>query len=176
MRQEKHYLLDDIKQLIDKHGNFVIMKYAGVPANTVNQFRRDVASAGGNVEMMRKRILVKAFAQSGINIDVDQLPGHISVVFGGSDPMETAKLVFKFRQETDKAVEVVGGRFEGKVFDGAQVETLSKLPSKDEMRAQLLATLEAPMAQTLAVFEALLSGVVYCLDNKSKQQDGAPSA
>ena len=51
------------------------------------------------------------------------------------------------------------------------VESLSKLPGKDEMRAQLLAYLEAPMAQTLAVMDALLTSVVYCLENKSKQAE-----
>ena len=43
---------------------------------------------------------------------------------------------------------------------------MSKLPSKDEMRAQFLGTLEAPMAQTLAVMDALLTSVVHCLNNK----------
>ncbi len=70
-----------------------------------------------------------------------------------------------------KHVEVVGGRFEGKMYTGADVEKLSNLPSKDEMRAQFLSVLEAPMSQTLAVMEALLTSVVYCLDNKSKQEE-----
>ena len=41
-------------------------------------------------------------------------------------------------------------------YNGADVKTLSELPSKDEMRAQLLATLEAPLSQTLSVMEALI--------------------
>ena len=64
----------------------------------------------------------------------------------------------------------MGGRFEGRMYAADQMVKLSTLPSKDEMRAQLLATLEAPMAQTLAVMEAVLSSVVYCLQNKSEQQ------
>ena len=46
---------------------------------------------------------------------------------------------------------------------------LSLTASKDEMRAQFLGLLEAPLAQTLAVMDAVLSSVVYCLDNKSKE-------
>ena len=52
----------------------------------------------------------------------------------------------------------------------SRVEKLSKLPGKDEMRAQLLSVFEAPMAQTLAVMDALLASVVYCLDNKCQQE------
>lgn len=169
MRQEKQYLLDEITEPIAKHGTFVIMKYQGVPANKVNKFRRDVAAIGGDVKMMRKRILIKAAALAGITLNEKLLPGHVGLVFGGQDAIETTKLVFKFSQESDKGVQVIGGHIDGKLYDGKDVETLSKLPGKEEMRAQLLATFEAPMAQTLAVMEALLSSVVYCLDNKSKQ-------
>jgi large subunit ribosomal protein L10 len=52
------------------------------------------------------------------------------------------------------------------MYNAADVEIMSQLPSKDVMRAQFLGLLEAPMAQTLAVMEALISSVVYCLDNK----------
>lgn len=175
MREEKQYLLDEITEPLTSCNAFVIMKYAGVPANAVNQFRREVATLGGAVKMMRKRIFVKACATAGIEVNLEQLPGHIGIVFSGKDPLETTKLVFKFSQDTEKAVEIIGGHIEGKLYNGKDVETLSKLPSKDEMRAQLLATLEAPMSQTLAVMEALLSSVVYCIDNKCKQEGASSS-
>jgi large subunit ribosomal protein L10 len=169
MRQEKHLLLDEIRGQIDEHGTFLIMRYQGLGANSANDFRREIAKLGGNIEMVRKRMLIKAADSSGIKLDLADLPGHISLVFGGKDPLETTKAVFKFRQDNDKVVEVIGGRFEGKLLSGSDVEMLSKLPGKDGMRAELLGVLEAPMSQTLAVMEAILSSVVYCLDNKSKQ-------
>lgn len=175
MRREKHYLIEAISEPISRHGSFVIMNYEKVDANKINEFRREVSSIGGAVKMARKRILAKACAEVGITIDPDKLPGHIGIVFSGKDAIETAKLVFKFSQDTEKAAQVVGAQIDGKLYDAKDVETLSKLPSRDELRAQLLGTFEAPMAQTLAVMEALLSSVPYCLDNKSKLQDGSSS-
>lgn len=170
MRREKQYLLEGIKEQIKHHGNtFVIMKYEGLSANTVNEFRRAILAIGGNVEVMRKRILTKACQEAGIQVPLEMLTGHIGVVFSGPDAIETTKLVFKFSQDNGKTISVVGGHIDGKLYQGNDVETLSKLPGKDEMRAQLLATFEAPMSQTLAVMEALLTSVVYCIDNKTKE-------
>lgn len=169
MRQEKQLLLDEIKGHMDKHGTFVIMSYQKVTANLANQFRNEIAKLGGNVEVVRKRLLIKAADAAGFKLDLEALPGHIGLVLAGKDPIETTKAVFRFSQDNNKALEVLGGRFEGLYYDGKQVEMLSKLPGKDEMRAQLLSVLEAPMSQTLAVMEALLSSVVYCLDNKTKE-------
>ena len=114
------------------------------------------------------KLKVKLTSSGHLNLAV--LPGHIGLVFAGQDPIETTKAVYKFSQESNNALQVVGGRLDGQLYNAADVEKLSKLPGKDEMRAQLLGTLEAPMAQTLAVMEALLASVVYCLDNKCKQE------
>lgn len=170
MRSEKQLLLDEIKEQIKKFDSFVIMNYLGLNANVANKFRREIAKAGGNVEMVRKRVLIKAAEALDLKLDLDALPGHIGLVFAGPDPIETTKLVFKYSQDTDKAITVIGGRLDGRMYGGKDVETLASLPSKDEMRAQLLSVLEAPMAQTLAVMDALLTSVVYCLDNKGKQE------
>lgn len=170
MRHEKQYLQDEVVEPIKKHSAFVIMTYERIPANTVNQFRRNIASLGGTVKMTRKRILMKAFQTAGIEFPLDSVDGHVGVVFSGQDPIEGVKAAFQFCTESGKNASIVGGHLDGKVYNGQDVETLSKLPGKDEMRAQLLATLEAPLSQTLAVMEALLTSVVYCLDNKSKQE------
>jgi len=171
MRKEKQLLLDEVSNQIANVDSFVLVSYKGLTANNANSFRRQICSLGGNFEVVRKRVLLKAAKSQGIDLDIKALPGHIGLVFCGQDALETTKAVFRINNDIGKAVEVIGGRFDGLLYDGAQVETLSKLPSKDEMRAQLLATLEAPMSQTLAVVEALLSSVVYCLDNKTKAED-----
>lgn len=171
MRHEKKYLCEEITDQITQHQSFVIMRYEKLTANAANEFRTGIINCGGNVEMMRKRILIKAAQAAGLTFDVDQLPGHIGLVFAGNDPIEMTKFVFKFSQDNNNTIEVIGGRFEGQLYSGPDVEMLSKLPSKDVMRSQLLAVLEAPMSHTLAVMEALLTSVVYCLDNKVKESD-----
>jgi large subunit ribosomal protein L10 len=169
MRKEKQLLLDDISEQLTQFEAFVITSYQGLSANKANSLRTEMAKHGSSVEVIRKRVLIKAALKAGLSLNLAELPGHIAIVFSGKDPIETTKAVFKFSQDNKQVLEVVGGRIEGKLYSGQDVEKLSKLPGKDEMRAQLLSVLEAPMSQTLAVMEAVLTSVVYCLDNKCKQ-------
>lgn len=171
MRKEKQFLLDEVKEQIDQDGSFAIMSYLGLSANKAAEFRREVNLMGGNVEMVRKRILIKAASAAGIELDLEQLPGHIGLVFGGEDPFATTKFIFKFSQDNNKAIQVVGGRYDGQLYNAVDVAALAQLPGKDEMRAQFLGLLEAPMAQTLSVMDAIITSVVYCLDNKAKQDN-----
>ena len=62
---------------------------------------------------------------------------------------------------------VLTGYMDGKLYNAEEVKTLSELPSKDELRAQFVGLLEAPMGQTLGVFDALLTSVIHCLNNKA---------
>lgn len=176
MRPEKELLKREIKDKLDHFESFVIMQYASLSANTANEFRREVGKMGGDVEVVRKRILLKAAEDAGVQIDQSSLPGHIGIVFLGKDPIEATKMVFKFSNDRDKVIQIIGGRFDGQLYTGADVERLSTLPSKNEMRAQFLSVLEAPLSQTLAVIEALLASVPYCLDNKSKQGESSENA
>lgn len=170
MRQEKQLLLDDIQDQIETCGTFVILQYSGLSANAATDFRNEVAKLGGSIEMVPKRVLVKAAEAAGVPLERSALPGHISLVFAGDDPVPVTKSVYEFKKANAKVIEVLGGRFDNQFFDAEQVEMLSKLPGINEMRAQLLSVFEAPLSQTLAVMEALMTSVVYCLDNKCKQQ------
>jgi large subunit ribosomal protein L10 len=170
MKQEKQLLLDEIKQQIEHYGTFVITNYAGVSANNMNQFRNQIASLGGEVQMIRKTVLAKAAEEAGMPLQVEDLKGHIGIVFAGKDPIETTKAVFKFSKENENAITVLGGRFDGRLYKGSEVEMMASLPGKDEMRAQLLGLFVAPLSETLSVMNAIMTSVLYCLENKSQQE------
>lgn len=176
MKAEKELLKQEIKDKIKRFESFVIMQYSSLSANAANDFRREIGKVGGDVEVVRKRVLLKAAEDAGIQLDLSSLPGHIGMIFLGEDPIESTKVVFKFSQDREKVIQVIGGRFDGQLYSGADVERLSTLPGKDEMRAQLLSVLEAPLSQTLAVIEALLTSVPHCLENKRKQEENPENA
>ncbi len=168
MRQEKQLLLDDIKGRIADSKAIVLASYKRLEPNASAKFRTNLANSGGSLEVVKKRVLVKAAKDAGVELDPALLQGHIAVVFANQDPVQTTKVVYQFCKENEEVMEVIGGRFEGSLCSASDVETISKLPSKDEMRAQFLGTLEAPLSQTLAVIDALLTSVMHCLENKSQ--------
>lgn len=169
MRAEKQLLLDEIKGKISGSNAFILTKYTSIKANSSCNLRNQLAKVGGELEVVRKRVFVKAAASLGVHLEVKNLEGNIGVVFTQDDPIEAIKALIKYGQSNEKVIQVIGARLEGTLYHAADVEKLSKLPGKNEMRAELLGLFEAPMAQTLAVMEALLTSVIYCIDNKSQQ-------
>lgn len=168
MRPEKQLLLDDIKGKINHAKGFLLTRYSKMDPNLASQFRTALHETGGDFEVIRKRILLKAADAAGCTIDRALLEGHIGVIFADQDLFQTTKAVFKFKTENEEVLDVIGGRFEGKLYSAKDMEAISKLPSKQEMQAQFLGLLEAVPSQLLAVIDALLTSVGHALEQKSK--------
>lgn len=173
MKQEKQFLLDELQELINEAGSFLLVQYTKLNAELTQNFRRRIKKTGGNVQIARKRVLGKSVEPLGIDLSHTSLPGHIAVVLMGPDPLETTKVVYQFGKEFAQVINVQAGHLYGQLYSAADVERLSQLPDLAGMRAQLLATLEAPMSHTIATMEAILCSVMHCLENKCKQEQDA---
>lgn len=170
MKKEKQLLLDEIKDQIANAGSFLVAEYSKLSANRANELRKEMAKVGGNFVVVRKRIFIKAAQNIGLKFDLKALKGHIALITAPGDPVETTKAIVQFSNSNDKSLTLVAAQVEGQLLDRNDVNRLAQLPAKDQMRAEFLGLLEAPMAQMLAVVEAVLTSVPYCLDNKAKAE------
>lgn len=169
MREEKQLLLDDIKEKIDNSSAFIVARYNNLSPNLSSDFRLKLQKAGATVEVVKKRILIKAAETAGITLDVAALNGHISVIFADADAVAATKTLMEFSKANEDLLQVLVGHFEGKLCTANDVDQISKLPDKNQMRSEFLGLLEAPMAQMLATMEAALTSIPYCLENKCGQ-------
>lgn len=175
MRQEKQLLLDEVKEKIEGSSAFILASHKKLNPNLGFGFRKALRSVGGSFCVVKKRLFLKATTALGLKIDAQTLGGHLAVISSGEDVAQTAKAVYTFSSECKENLEVLGGYFEGKLRSPEEIEEIAKLPSKIEMQAAFLGTLEAPLAQTLGTIEALLTSVLHCLDGKIKKEEGEPA-
>jgi large subunit ribosomal protein L10 len=169
MRAEKQLLLDEIIAKMQKSSAFVVTRYEKMQANSSAEFRKILMNAGGDFEVARKRIFEKAAEAAGIKLTFDGHGGHFGIVFAYGDSVGVTKAAFDFSAQNADMLEFVGGRFEGQPCTKADITQISNLPSRDEMRSQILGLLQAPLADVLATFNAILTSVPHCLANKVEQ-------
>lgn len=171
MRQEKQLLLDAIKDAIGNSQAFVLSSYEKIDANMTADFRADLRSVGGEHIAVKKRVFLKAAESCGIEFDANQLDGHITVSLLGDNIVDSAKKLYAFQEGHEEQFKILAGHYEGKIVTAKEIEQISKLPSQNVMRAQLLSVFEAPLANTLSVMQALLTSVMHCLENKAQKEE-----
>jgi len=170
MRREKQFLLDEIKEQLEGSSTFLLTSYQRMDPNLTSEFRLSIFETGGLFKVVKKRVFLRAVAELGISVDTETLKGHIGIVYTGKDTVATTKVIYKFTTDHKGLIEVLGGMFEGKLCSPKDFNEISKLPSQEQMRAEFLGLLEAPMSGTVGAIEALLGGVVSCIDQKAQKE------
>jgi large subunit ribosomal protein L10 len=106
--------------------------------------------------------LARALKEVGVSVDEKMLEGSILTAVGLQDEVAPAKLVHEFFKDRE-SIRMVGGILEGKVMDAASVIQLAKLPSKQELLAKVVGSLNAPASGFVRVLSGNLRGLLYAL-------------
>ena len=172
MRQEKIAILQEIVERLKASDSTIVLSYGGLTVAEMQDLRKAIKPLEGRCLVAKNTLVKKAAEELGWADVSSMLTGTTAVVTAKGDASELAKVVCKFVKDHAKA-QVKGGELNKAVLNAADVEALSKLPSKDQLRAQLLATLMAPATNLVRVFVAPLTGVLYVLKAKAEKDGGA---
>ncbi len=169
MRKEKQFLLDEVHEKAKKAPAFILLNYQQMNPNLSYDFRVRLGQTEAELEIVGKRLFIKAAELIGQKFNREEIQGHLGIVFAYGDSAKATKTVVDFNQQNGDFFTVLGGLFEGRLCSAKDIETLSKISSKDELRAQFLGLLEAAPSQLLAVMEALVNKSADSVDSQSEK-------
>ncbi|AKF05548.1 50S ribosomal protein L10 [Sandaracinus amylolyticus] len=172
-RADKAKVVDEVKGLFDKATSVVFLGFKGMDVITVTDLRSKFRKAGVEYKVVKNKLVEQALKGTPLEGKLGKvLAGETAVAFSFEDPSTAAKVVRDFRKEGDKQekLEVKAAVLDNAVMAGGDVEKqLASMPGKDELRAMLLATLQAPAQNLVAQLQAPLQNLVYVLEARRKQ-------
>jgi large subunit ribosomal protein L10 len=176
-RAGKHALIGEVKGRFDKMTSAVFLDYKGMTVQQATALRASFRKAGVEYKVVKNTLVRHALKdQAYVGKLDDVLVGMTGVAWSYEDPSAAAKVVKAFKKEQGEAGEklkVKAGLIDGTVLDSKAVENqLATMPGKDELRATLLATLQAPLQQFVALLQAPTQNLVYVLAAKERQANG----
>ena len=174
MRLEKTSILNEITERLKASDCTIVLSYGGLTVAELYELRKAILPMEGRCMIAKNTLIAKAAKDLGWEDVTSILTGPSAVVTGKGDVSELAKIVCQFVKTHNKAA-VKGGALEKAALSAEDVDNLSKLPSKDQMRAQLLATLMAPATNLVRIFVAPAQSVLYVLKAKEEKDGGAPA-
>lgn len=129
-----------------------------------NEFRQKALESDVKITASKKTLLRRALEAAGMDaIDYSALGGSVYLLVAHGDPIAPAKLVAEL-QKKHEGVAIQGGILESQWLAAEQVKALAKLPSKDQLIAQVIGTIRAPLSGLVNVLQGNLRGLVQVLD------------
>ncbi len=143
-RAQKQETLADLKRAFASGKSVIFADYQGMNVPRVTELRKQLTAASVEYIVAKKTLLTLVAKEAGYDMDARSMPGMLGVAFAGDDEMASAKIIGDAGK--DGTIKLVGGIFEGKIVDQAYVRTLSKLPNKKQLLAQLLSVFNGPIS------------------------------
>ena len=144
-RQDKAAVIEEVSGIVANAGSIVIAEYRGLSVQAVTQLRANARKEGVQLRVLKNTLVRRAVAGTPFEGLSDQFVGPL--VYGFSaDPVAAAKVLVSFAKKNDKLV-VKGGAMPNNVLDIAGVEQLATMPSREELLAKLMATMNEPIAK-----------------------------
>jgi large subunit ribosomal protein L10 len=153
MRAEKKYLVDEVAAQLASSNYLLLANFTGVTVQDSTSVRDQLRVHGAEYHVVKNSILNIAAKQANLPDLSAHLSGHTALVTGGKNPTGVAKVLVAFFKDFSK-LDVKGGVLDSKFLTKAEIEALSKLPSLDGIRAQLLSLLTQPAASFVRVLDA----------------------
>ena len=172
MRIEKISILNEVIDRVNAADFCFVLNYGGLKVAQLTALRKELAKHQSRAMVVKNAYLAKTAKQLDWPDISAMLSGPTAVITGKGDVAEVAKVLTEFVKKNEQAT-VKGANVEKAILNAADVDVLSKLPSKDAMRSMLLNTLMAPATSFVRVLNAPLLNVLYALKAYEDKKNGS---
>lgn len=161
-RIQKEKVVNDLTEKI-KDGKVIIFSdFAGTTVSQMKDLRDELRTSGGSFKVTKKKLIDLALKNAGIEASVLGLEGQIGIAIGKEDETAATKVLAKFAK-TNKNFKLLQGVLENKIISAKEVMALASLPSREELLAKLVGSINAPVSGFVNVLAGNLRGLVTVL-------------
>ena len=176
---KKKAVVAELKEQLTTSKGAVLTSYKGLTVAMDTELRRELRAAGVTYHVVKNTMMNLAAKEAGLEGLNDHLAGTTALAFSKDDAIAPAKVICGFMKknklEDPGILTVKAGLVEGKVISDKEVKALANLPSREELIAKLLGSMNAPIANTVGVLSAIIRNFVYVVDavREKKEKESA---
>jgi len=177
-RERKERLVAQYIEMLGKTGGFVVVQSKGLTVKEVEGLRAVVRGANGKYIVTKNTLLGIALKEAGWKVPSELLVGPVAIALGMDNLPGVAKAILEYGAEPTRTekMKVTGGQMGDSTLTAAQVDALSKLPSLDELRAQIIGLVVSPAEGLVSVLQQATTGVINVLQALEDKDKGGEDA
>ncbi|MDP6173269.1 MAG: 50S ribosomal protein L10 [Rhodospirillales bacterium] len=167
-RKGKEELVRELEQLFDRSALVVVTQYSGLTVANMTDLRGQMREAGASFRVVKNRLTKLAL----VGTDFADLAGLFqgpSAIAYSTDLVAAAKVVVDYAKKNEKLL-IIGGAFSGKMLGVDDIQSLAKMPSLNEARAQIVGLLGTPATRIAGVLQAPAGQLARVLGAHAEQE------
>ncbi len=171
-RPDKIAAVNEIAEDLKSNSVYYFLDYRGLTFAESMELRKRLANADATLKVVKNTLARIAAADAGIEGLTELLQGPTAIAYCHGDPVPAAKVLQDFIREKKKT-SIRGGRLERSLLTAAEVETLSTMPGRDQLVAQVVGAIASPLSGLVNVLSGPIRGLVVALSQIQEQKANA---
>lgn len=157
---DKKAVVAEVAQEVAKAQTFVIAEYRGIQVGALTQLRKKARESDVYLRVLKNTLARRAVADTAFAPLAEHMVGPL-IYSLSTDPIAAAKVLYNFAKQNENIVIKVGF-YNGKVMDAKEVGVLASIPSREELLAKLMGTMQATVS-------GFVRGLAAVRDQKAAQ-------
>lgn len=168
-KEKKQQVVDEVGELLNTSKLTVLASYDGTSVKALQALRKQAGENATSVKVIKNRLVIKALSSNETFKDADTsaVKGQLLYAFNGEDEVAPAQVLFTFAK-TQPTIQFVGGfTSDGAFISAEEVKALAILPSKPQLIAGIINTLNSPVRGVVSGLQGNLHGILQALEAKA---------
>ncbi|MEP0861351.1 MAG: 50S ribosomal protein L10 [Ignavibacterium sp.] len=168
-KNEKSEIIAEAKELIEKSTAVYVADYSGVNVADISELRNQFRKEGVAYKVFKNTLFKRALAETGKYSKLaDNLEGMSGFAFAFDNPVAPAKIIKKYF-DANKKFSLKACYIETEFYSGNQLDQLATLPTKADLIAGILSSINAPASGIVGSINAVFRDLVSVIDQISKK-------
>ncbi len=163
VRPEKQEAVAQIVEKLSSAKSVFLTDYSGLTVEAITNLRRNLRKSKVEFQVSKNTLSRIAAQQVGFKDLVPHLEGPTAMAFGMGDPAAPAKVLTEFLKTNEKP-KVKAIIFEGKYFEAKSMAEIATLPSREQLLARLLGSLNSPITGLASSLSGIIRKLAYALN------------
>lgn len=170
-REEKAVVIEEVSAELAKAQSVIIAEYRGLDVAAVTVLRKQARESGVYLRVLKNTLVRRAVAGTPFEVLSSRMSGPLMYAIS-EDPVSAAKVLASFAKTNDKLV-ITGGALPDNALDTEGVKALATMPTRDELLAKLMGTMQAPITQFVRTLNEVPTKFVRGLAAVRDQKEAA---
>lgn len=169
---QKKELVERLHQQLSNAEIVIIVDYKGLNVEKITQLRAEMRKQGVLIEVVKNTLLRRASQDTNAMCLDDFLTGPNAIILSTTDPVAPAKVLVDFVKDNEK-LEIKAGSLNGKLLNAEDIKQLATMPSKDELIAKFVRTINEVPTSFVRVLSSVPGSFVNVLNAIKDQKEAA---
>ena len=165
----KNEKIESYKKQFENAKVAIVADYRGLTVEEITKLRRELQKNDADLTVTKNTLCKVASKGTSFESIESLLNGPTAVAFGFGDEVSAAKVLSNFIKETKKC-EITGAILDGKVMSADDAKALAKLPSKEELYAKILGSINSPASGIVYTVNGVMSALVRAINAVKEQK------